>query len=203
MNKMRLSGIVLIIGLIMFIAGSFIFTPPRLYQERDIDVRMQIVEDYRSQFTNAQIAAVVGTAVMAVGYLLLTLHLQRDETAGLANFAAVAMILGTISLAILLVLSISDPRAFLERNSAEGSDFSIYDQGFTWLTITAYLLYGIVFLRGDFPRWLAYATLGFTILVLIVALFIETAAVELLVFLMPLIVGIVLLRRSKAKLLIA
>ncbi len=58
---------------------------------------------------------------------------------------------------------------------------------------------GIVFLRGDFPRWLAYFTLGFTILVLVVVLFIEVFAVELLLFLMPLVVGIVLLRRSKAE----
>ena len=198
MNKLRLSGIVLITGFIVLVLGSFIQTPPRLYQERDIDVRMQIVEDYQSQFTNAQISTVVGATGLAVGYLLLTLHLQRDETAGLAMFGAAAMLLGTISLAILMLQGISDPRAFLERASVEGTALSIYNEGFTWLTITGYLLYGIVFLRGDFPKWLAYITLGITILVLVVALFIEAAIVELIFFLMPLIVGIVLLRRSKA-----
>ncbi len=81
MNKLRISGIVLITSFIVLVLGSFILTPPRLYQERDIDVRMQIVEDYRSQFTNAQIAGVVGAAGIAVGYLFLTLHLQGDETA--------------------------------------------------------------------------------------------------------------------------
>ncbi len=202
MNKLRLSGIVLITSFIVLILGGFILTPPRLYQERDIDVRMQIVEDYRSQFTNAQIATVVGAAGLAAGYLLLTLHLQGDETAGLAYFGAAAMLLGTISLAIFMLQGISDPRAYLERASEEGTALSIYAEGFTWLTITGYLLYGIVFLRGDFPRWLAYATLGITILVLVVALFIEAAIVELIFFLMPLIVGIVLLRRSKAKILI-
>jgi hypothetical protein len=158
---------------------------------------MQIVEDYRSQFTIAQIATVVGAAGMALGYLILTLHLQGDKTARLANFGAAAMLLATISLAILMVQGISDPRAYLDRNSPEGTALSIFDAGFAWLTIAGYLLYAIVFLRSDFPRWLAYFTLGFTILVLVMALFIETAAVELL-FLMPLLVGIVLLRRSKA-----
>lgn len=197
MNKLRLSGIVLITGFIVLLLGGFIFTPPNLYQERDIDVRMQIVEDYRSQFTTAQVATVIGAAGIAVGFLLLTLHLQGDETARLANFGAAAMLLGTISLAILMLQGISDPRAYLDRNSIEGTALSIYDKGYTWPTIAGYLLYGIVFLRGDFPRWLANFTLGFTILVLVVALFIATAAVELL-FLMPLVVGIVLFRRSKA-----
>jgi hypothetical protein len=201
-NKSRLSGIVLITGFIVLVLGSFIFTPPRLYQERDIDVRMQIVEDYRSQFTNAQIVTVVGATVVAAGYLLLTGHLQGDKTAGLANFGAAAMLLGTISLAIFMLQGISDPRAYLERASEEGTALSIYAEGSTWLTIAGYLLYGIVFLRGDFPRWLAYTTLGITILVLVVALFIEAAVVEILVILMPLIVGIALLRRSKAKVLL-
>lgn len=198
MNKQRLSGIVLITGFIVFVLGGFIFTPPNLYQETDIDARMQIVEAYRSQFTNSQIASVVGGVGMALGYLLLTLHLQGDDTARLANFGAAAMLLGTISLAIYIVQGISDPRAYLDRAARESSGLLIYLEGYAWLTIAGYLLYGIVFLRGDFPRWLAYFTLGFTILVLVVALFIETAAVELL-FLMPLVVGIVLLRRSKAK----
>jgi len=196
MSKGRLSGIVLIIGFIVLVLFGFIFTPPNLYQETDIDVRLQIVESYRLRFYAAQIATAVGAGGIAVGYLLLTLYLQESEAAGFANFGAAAMILGTVSLAILMLLGIADPRAYLERGSLSGSSVSIYDDGFTWLTIAGYLLYGVVFLRADFPRWLAYFTLGFTILVLFVTLFIEQAAVELL-FLMPLVVGIALLRRSK------
>jgi hypothetical protein len=198
MNKLRLSGIVLIVGFIVVMLGGLLFTPPNLYQERDIDVRMQIVEDFRSQFTIAQIASVVGAVGIAVGYLLLTLHLQGSETAVLAYFGAAAILLGTISLAIYNLDGISDPRTYLDRTAREGTALSIYTEGFTWLTIIGYLVYGIVFLRGNFPRWLAVFTLGFTILILIVSLFIETAAVELM-FLLPLVVGIVLLRRSKAK----
>jgi hypothetical protein len=196
MNKQRLSGIVLIIGFIVLVLFGFIFTPPNLYTEPDIEVRLQIVENYRSRFNAAQIVTAVGAAGIAVGYLLLTLHLQGDETAGFANFGAAAMILGTISLAILMLLGIADTRAYLERGSLSGSSATIYNDGFTWLTIAGYLLYGIVFLRAGFPKWLAYFTLGLTILVLIAALFIEQAAVEIL-FLMPLVVGIALLRRSK------
>lgn len=196
MSKQRLSGIVLILGFIVFALFGFLFTPPNLYTEADIEVRLQIVENYRSRFNTAQIATVVGTAGIAVGYLLLTLHLQGSEAAGFANLGAAAMMLGTVSLAILMLLGITDPRAYLERGSLSGSSASIYDDGFTWLTIAGYLLYGIVFLRAGFPKWLAYFTLGLTILVLFAALFIEQAAVELL-FLMPLVVGIALLRRSK------
>lgn len=197
MNKQRLSGIVLITSIIVTVLSGFLFPLPKLYQETDIDVRLQIVEEGGSNFANSQIATIVVVAGIAVGYLLLTLHLQGDETARLANFGATAMLLGTISITIYLLLGISDPRAFLDRAARESAGLSIYLKASAWLTIAGYLLYGIVFLRGGFPRWLAYFTLGFTILVLVVVLFIEVFAVEALLFLMPLIVGIVLLRRSK------
>jgi hypothetical protein len=196
MNKQRLSGIVLVVSFIVLGVGSSIFSVPNLWPEggRDIDERMKLIEDYRSEFNNGQIIFVVSTTGIAVGFLLLTLHLQGDETARLAKLGAASMILGTISLAILMLTGISDPRAFLNRS--ESTALSIYEQGFTWLTIAGYLLYGIVFLRGGFPRLLAYFTLGFTILVLVATFFIGSFAGEFLLI-MPLIIGIVLLRRSK------
>lgn len=196
MNKQRLSGIVFIVSFLVVALGGIIFTPPGLYQETDIEVRMQIVEDYESQFTVAQIASIVGVAGIALGFLLLTLHLQGKETARWADLGAAAMLLGMISLAIYNLQTLSDPRTYLDRALRNSAGLSIFADGFTWLTIAGYLLYGIVFLRGDFPRWLAYFTLGITTLVLVVALFIDTFAVEFL-FLMPLVLGIVLLRRSR------
>ena len=198
MNKQRLSGIVLIASIVMMVLSGIIFPLPNLYQETDIDVRMQIVEQGGSNFTNAQIITIVAVAGMAVGYLLLTLHLQGEKTARLANFGAAAMIIAAISITIYLLIGISDPRAYLDRAARESSGIAIYLQGFAYLAIAGYLLYGVVFLRAGFPKWLAYFTLGFTTLVLFVVIFIEIFAVELLFFLMPLIVGIVLLRRSKA-----
>lgn len=202
MNNRRLSGIVLIISFVVLVIFGYLFTPPNLYQESDIGVRMNIVEQYRSQFNIAQIATTVGGLGMGVGYLLLSLYLRRDRTARLASIGAIAMLIGAVSLAILMLEGISDPRAYLERNSAQGSTLLIYEQGYAWLTILGYLLYGLVFLRGDFPKWLAYFTLVYTIVILIVALLVSTFAVEFL-FLLPLVVGIVLLLRPKGKLEIA
>lgn len=199
MNNRRLSGIVLIISFVVLVIFGYIFTPPNLYQESDIGARMNIVEQYRSQFNISQTATAAGGVGMAVGYLLLSLYLRRDETARLASIGAGVMFLGAVSLAILMLRGISDPRAYLERNSAQGSPLLIYEQGYTWFTIVGYLLYGLVFLRGDFPKWLAYFTLGYTIVILIVALLISTFAVEFL-FLMPLVIGIVLLLRPKGQL---
>lgn len=202
MNNGRLSGIVLITGFVVLVIFGYILTPPNLYQERDIGVRMKIVEEYRSQFNSAQIATTVGVAGIAVGYLLLSLSLRKDKTAGLASIGAVAMVLAAVSLAILMLQGISDPRTYLERNSVQGNALSIYEQVYAGLTILGYLLYGLVFLRGDFPRWLAYFTLIYTILILIVALFVSIFAVEFL-FLMPLVVGIVLVLQPKVNLEIA
>lgn len=202
MNSQRLSGIVLIFSFAVLVIFGYILTPPNLYQESDIGVRMNIVEQYRSQFNTAQIATAVGGVGMAVGYLLLFLYLRRDKTARLASIGVVVMFLGAVSLAILMLRGISDPRAYLERNSAQGSPLLIYEQGYAWLTILGYLLYGLVFLRSDFPRWLAYFTLGYTTVILVVAIFVSTFAVEFL-FLLPLVIGIVLLLRPKGKLEIA
>ncbi len=143
MNKQRLSGIVLITSIIVMVISGLIFPLPNLYQETDIDVRMQIVEEGGSNFTNAQIATIVAVAGMAVGYLLLTLHLQGDKTARWANFGAAAMLLGTIFLVIYILQGISDPRAYLDRAARESAGLSIYLEGSAWLTIAGYLLYGI------------------------------------------------------------
>lgn len=202
MNNRRLSGIVLIISFVVLVIFGYMFTPPNLYQESDIGIRMNIVAGHRSQFNIAQIATSVGGVGMAVGYLLLALYLRKDKTARLASIGAVVMFLGAVSLAILMVGGIVDPRAYLDRNSAQGSALSIFDQGYAWPTIIGYMLYGLVFLRGDFPRWLAYFTLGYTIVILIIAILVSTFAVEFL-FLLPLVIGIVLLLRLKGQLEIA
>jgi hypothetical protein len=202
MNNRRLSGFVLITSCLVLVIFGYIFTPPNLYQERDIGIRMNIVEQYRSQFNIAQIATAVGGVGMAAGYLLLSLYLRRDETARLASIGAVFMFLGAVSLAILMLGGVLDPRAYLERDSVQGSALSIFFQGYAWLTILGYVLYGLVFLRSDFPRWLAYLTLGYTTVILIVALLVSTFAVEFL-FLLPLVIGIVLSLRPKGKLEVA
>jgi hypothetical protein len=43
MNKQFLSGILLIIGFLLFVVSGFLFPMPNLWRESDIDVRMQIV----------------------------------------------------------------------------------------------------------------------------------------------------------------
>lgn len=196
MIRRRLSGTVLIASVLVIALGGIFFTPPGLYQETDINLRMQIVDEHQSQFTISQVMSILAATGMALGYLILTLQLQRDGQARWANLGAAAMILATISLATYVLLTLADPRTYLDRALRESSGLSFIVDLFAWLTIAGYLLYGIVFLRGDFPKWLAYATLGITALVLVAVLFVETFAVEVL-FVMPLIVGIALLRRMK------
>ena len=57
---------VLITGFIVLMLGGLIYTPPNFYQETDIDVGMQIVKNYRSQFAHTQIAGVICAAGNAV-----------------------------------------------------------------------------------------------------------------------------------------
>ena len=64
--------------------GGLIHTPPNFYQETDIDVPMQIVENYRSQFANTKIAGVVCAEGIAVGYLFLTLYLTSIASESLS-----------------------------------------------------------------------------------------------------------------------
>lgn len=195
MNRQRLSAILLIASFLVLVFGS-IFTPPGLYQETDIDLRMQIIEEHASRFTTAQVASIIAAAGIATGYLFLSLHLQGTAQARWASLGATAMILGTFALGIYNLLTLSDPRTFLDNALRDSTGLSFIVDLYAWLTIAGYLLYGNVFLRGDFPNWLAYATLGIMAIVLLAVLLIDTFFVEVL-FLLPLLVGIALLRRPR------
>jgi hypothetical protein len=196
MNKQRLAGILLIAGILVLIVGGWIFPTPNLYQETDIDARMRIVEEYKPNYTYFQIVGIISVTVVAVGYVYLMVYMQGEETARLTKFATAAIVIATIFIVIFYFSCMSNPRLSLDRTGREGTVFAYASEGFTWFMILAYFLYGTVFLRGDFSKWLAYFTLGFTFIILGMTFFVEKASAELLLVL-PLIIGTVLLRRSK------
>ena len=196
MNKQRSAAIILLASFVVILAG-FMLAPQDLYlQENTLDDRVRIVEDNQTRFNATLVLTSLGAVGMAVGYLVLTLHLQGSENAGLAVLSAAAMLIGSFVIATFILQGIFDPRSYLETAIVGSTMQSLSIVVFAWLSIAAQLLYGLVFLRGEFPKWLAYVTLGAAALVLLVVVFVGEPAAAELFFLMPLLVGIVLYQRA-------
>ncbi len=83
------------VGVVLYIMAMFV--SPRLYQEPDISRRANIIEENRFRWNISQVMFALGMGAPALGFLLLTLHLQdihRNWTiyAGAASFIAGALL---------------------------------------------------------------------------------------------------------------
>jgi len=198
MNLRRLAGIIFLAS---FGANllSFSTVPSDLYRSGfDVDERLAMVEANRLGFIAGAVLTSTGAIGMALGYIVLSRQLRATENALMANLGAAAILLGSLVVAALVLQGIADPRAYLEIATPGRASESFYFNAFAWLSLAGQFLFGLVFLRGDFPRWLAYATLGAAVLVLLAVVLVgEPAAAELIIFIMPPVVGLALLRQAK------
>ena len=196
MNLKQTSGIAMLMGFGL-IATGFALSPPNLYQESDMAVQLQIIITEFARFAASQVASGAGIVMTTIGYVLLTVDLRGRQNAVLIYTGAAAFILASVAVMVIVYQSLVDPASFLERASSENASSSLLDAAFTWPTIAGHFLYGIVYLRGDFPKWLGYLAVGSAALATLAVIFITPFVAEVL-FLLPLVTGIVLVRRKEA-----
>lgn len=190
MSLERIAGIVIIVGVVLYIIAGCV--SPRLYQEPDISQRVSIIEASRTRWNLSQLFFGLGIGLPAVGFLLLTLHLHGIQRQWLIYAGAAAFVLGALSGVIFVYRQTSDPVQYWA--SIQPSALII---GAVVLTLAGLLLYGVVFLQGDFPNWLGYVAVGAAVVLL--AAFLVTRGitgfvVASLSYLVTLIVGVVLVR---------
>jgi hypothetical protein len=190
MSLERIAGIVIIVGVVLYITAGFM--SPRLYQEPDISQRVSIIEANRARWDVSQILFGLGIGLPAVGFLLLTLHLHGIQRQALTYAGAAAFILGALAGVIFVYRQTFDPVQYWESTQP-----SLLIGGAVVLTLAGLLLYGVVFLHGGFPNWLGYVAVGAAVVLL--AAFLVTRGttgfvVASLSYLVTLIVGIVLVR---------
>jgi hypothetical protein len=195
MKTQQLSGIVMLIGFGLIAAG-FSLSPPNLYQETDVVVQLQIITAEFARFAASQVASGAGIVTTTIGYVLLALYLRGRQNAVLIYAGAGAFIVASAAVIVIIYQSLVDPAAFLESASSENTSASLFGSAFTWPTLAAHFLYGVVYLRGDFPKWLGYLAAGSAALATLAVVIFTPFAAEVL-FLLPLATGIVLVRRKE------
>lgn len=188
MDLLTLAGILMILSFVLIVL-NMLLAPPRLYQETDTEVRLQIIADHRFRWIFAQVTGALGPLLAAIGFLLLAIHFQEVQSSLLLNIGAAAFILGALSMMLYTFQSLSDPGAYLTNTKIAPVEIA----GIS-LTSAGGILFGVIFLQSSIPNWLGYLTIGSAVL-LFTYLFLRGSFGYLMVilfYLVTLIVGIVL-----------
>jgi len=162
MSKQRVAGVLLLIGFGLIIVSSFI-GPPGLYQEPDLDVRLQIISAHPGNWlgTNAVFALAILTT--ALGLFIFSNSLGEINIGSPVLLAKTAIILGSLSLVIHIGM-----RQFMPAENVER--ITLFSMGGFWLTLVAYINFGFIFLRAQFPKWLGMLFVGIPTVLAVLAL---------------------------------
>ena len=155
MNFQNLAGILIIAGFIIFWAGN-IYSPPGIYQESDNQVRLDLVDQYKTRWVVSQAGGGVGIAVIAIGLLALAAHWRPTQGPWLTYLPAALNLFSVALVAWYLYQYINDPLS-----GWEGAPPSILASISTFAMLGAGILFGLLFLRAGYPAWLGYVTLGY------------------------------------------
>ena len=187
MTLQRVAGIVIIVGVVLWIAAA-VTSPPDVYDNTDIDTRMQILDNYPGRWILSQVLFGLGAIVPAVGLALLALHVRGDQGSWLLMATAAAFVIGGLLGALVVYGQTLDPVAFWE-----GTQSALPQLAYSLLTVSALAVLGMVFVRGSFPDWIGYMSIG-TAAVGAVALIVTNMGagffVASFIYLVSLIIGI-------------
>jgi hypothetical protein len=147
----RVSGFLVVAGLVLAIAGSFVF-PSEYYMAESEARRQAILDANQKSWVTTNWLWVATGVVTAIGLLLFAL-ISRDRMsiAGTLLFFA-----GSVFWVRYAYLRMLDASVTVEGLWMEAV--------FAWLATMGLALMGIAFLRGEFPNWVGYTNLGYAIL---------------------------------------
>lgn len=166
MDQLTTSGILLVAGFVLVLFASFA-SPPRLYQESDSRVRLEIVENNQIRWLLSNIFFITAGVTSVVGLLLFTLQERGEASPLLSWLAAASYILGTLLWITFLYKRQVDPAQLFENYT-----FSTFTAWLVGLLVIGHLLYGIVFIQAGYPGWLGFVTIVLTAIIGLAALLI-------------------------------
>ena len=100
MELTRLAGIVIIVSFVIFWIGN-LYSPPGAYQETDLDVRLQSVDENPGRWALSQGLGGVGIGIIVLGLLILSIDSAGDYRPWLTYLPAVLNILAVVMLSIM------------------------------------------------------------------------------------------------------
>lgn len=154
MNMQMLAGVLLILGFVFVLVASIV-GPPRLYQEPESEVRLEIIANYPTRWAASNLFFALGALVTAGGLALIALQLRGSVSPWLLGLGAAAYLLGAIVWAIFMFQRTVNPASLFTSYA-----FSPLTVALVWLSVTGLLLYGILFLQAGYPGWLGVGTIA-------------------------------------------
>jgi hypothetical protein len=164
MDRLTASGILLVAGFVLVLFASFA-SPPRLYQESDSQIRLEIVKNNKTRWLLSNIFFIIAGVTSAIGLLLFTLQVGGEANSFLNWLAVVTYALGTFLWIIFLYNRHVDPAQLFEDYS-----FSRFTVALFALLVIGHLLYGIIFIQADYPGWLGYGTVALSTIIGLIAI---------------------------------
>ena len=193
MNQPAFSGLLLILGFVLIIVAS-IASPPRLYQESDSRVRLEIIKEHNTRWTTSNVLFALASLVTAAGLILFSYFVREDVNPLLNWLAILAFSLGALAWTIFLYQRQVDPSQLFEDYT-----FSPLTIALISLALLGLLLYGVIFVQAGYPAWLGYGTVGLTVIIGILAIIFQDQFYAnfppQVFYLITLAAGIVMLRR--------
>jgi hypothetical protein len=188
MKALKGAGWILIIGAVIFAAGSF--SPSiGVFWESDPATKQQLIEEAQTLWQLTHLAWILGALLTVLGLGLVTYHLRSSHVAMMAILAFVAVLLGAAVGLWHLYLRATDPGAFTQ-GTLPGWHYGVY----TALTLLGLAIYGFVYLRSGLPRWLGYVTIAGAVLAFIGFVVLQDVWPPLSYYALTFLAGVVLVR---------
>lgn len=158
------SGLVIGLGFILYAAAMV--AAPQVYQEKDIAIRVNILDRNPGRWLLSQWLFALGIASPAAGFLLMAIA-QRSGTLGwLTILGATLFALGAVIGVWLVYVQTRDPAAFWAGTAtAQWIGF-----GYLGLTLSGAICLGIALQSSGVPAWAGYLLAGSAGLLLVAAL---------------------------------
>ena len=154
MNSQNMAGYLVVAGFVLVIVSSLVISP-RVYQTRDADERIGIIEDNPGGWKATNILWMLTSLITAGGVVYLARDLSGKANAWLLNGGAGMFVVGAVFWAIFLYQRMVNPVDYFKQATMPPTAIV-----YVWATTFGLILLGFVFFQIGYPAWFGYLTLG-------------------------------------------
>jgi hypothetical protein len=158
MSLLKISGIVTIVGSIIFLVAAFV-PISSVYALPTAESKLKLITDSLEAWRFSQVLFSAGVIITAVGIAVAAFALKDRPSAPFVVIAAVLLIVGAAAWSWSVYLRATDPAAFAN-GTMPGWHFVLY----SLLTMAAFLLIGIACLQLGLPAWAGWVLIVGSIL---------------------------------------
>jgi hypothetical protein len=154
MNALRINGIVLIVGAILFLAASF--SPiSMVHAEPTAAGKLEMIMASPNAWTLSQVLYTLGAIVTVAGVGMVLYSLRQQSPPFLWLLTILALASGTLFFAGYAYFRMVNPQAWVQMTPPVWPFLA-----YSLLTQAGLCLFGVIWLRAQHPRWPGWLMLG-------------------------------------------